>query len=104
MMRKYICLAIIVLLVFCNFSTAMSKGTNSSSSIIGDDDHLEFLMDSHSSRFLQSDGHPVKKTLDASKAIADCERGLPYGGCTPNLNNNKRIGEHCVYQGRNRNC
>ncbi|KAK8491282.1 hypothetical protein V6N13_127939 [Hibiscus sabdariffa] len=98
MMRKYICLAIfivVLVLVFCNSctSTAMSMGSNSSSSIIGDDGHLEFLMDSHSTRFLQTAGHPVQGSLDASKAVANCGRGNPYS-CLPRPGKPRR-GEHC---------
>ncbi|KAK8491275.1 hypothetical protein V6N11_051287 [Hibiscus sabdariffa] len=93
MKKNLVSLAIIVLLVFCNFSTAMSMGSNSSSSIIGDDGHLEFLMDSHSTRFLQTAGHPVQGSLDASKAVANCGRGNPYS-CLPRPGKPRR-GEHC---------
>ncbi|KAK8517791.1 hypothetical protein V6N13_127945 [Hibiscus sabdariffa] len=94
MKKNLVSLAIIVLLVFCNFSTAMSMGTNSSSSIIGDDGHLEFLMDSHSSRFLQSAGYPVQGSLVANKPIVDCQRGNPYRSCLP-LPGKPRSGEQC---------
>ncbi|GMJ16116.1 hypothetical protein HRI_005280800 [Hibiscus trionum] len=102
--KNLVSLAIIIVLVISRSScAAVSMETNSSSSIIADDGDSEFLMDSHSSRYLQSAGSPAQNSLVASNPAANCGRGNPYGGCTPNLNNNK-IGEHCVYQGANRSC
>ncbi|KAK8491277.1 hypothetical protein V6N13_127943 [Hibiscus sabdariffa] len=104
MKKSLVCLAIVVLVVFGSSCGAVSKETNSSSSIIGDDEALEFLMDSHSTRILQSVGSKTQNSLVGGTPFATCGRGLPYGGCTPSINQNQ-IPENCVYPGnRNRNC
>ncbi|KAK8717715.1 hypothetical protein V6N13_044973 [Hibiscus sabdariffa] len=93
MTKNSLSLAILVL-VICNSmnpSRAMPMRTNRSSSIIADnDDDLEFLMDSHSSRILQS-GHTVTGgTPNPNKQAIDCGRGKPYKPCTPEPNSDTR--------------
>ncbi|KAE8690127.1 Detected protein of unknown function [Hibiscus syriacus] len=97
MMRKYVCVAITVLLVFCNSSRALSMEINSSrsTSIIADDPDLEFPMDSHSSRFLKSGDSVVGDALFRSKPDTNCARGKPYRDCLPQRNPHKKP-EHCA--------
>ncbi|KAK8488899.1 hypothetical protein V6N13_052388 [Hibiscus sabdariffa] len=103
MKKSLVSLAIIVLVVFRSSCGAVSKETNSNSSIIGDGQDLEFLMDSDRTRILQSVGFKTQNSQVAGNPFANCGRGLPYGGCTPPINPNK-IPENCVYQVPNRNC
>ncbi|KAB2020747.1 hypothetical protein ERO13_D07G085600v2 [Gossypium hirsutum] len=83
---KKICLFLAILvLVFCN-SMATSIETNSTVSVIADFDDLEFLMDSHFGRVLQSSGSVSRKSLNAGQAAANCGRGRSYDSCLPNPN------------------
>ncbi|XWS75693.1 hypothetical protein CRYUN_Cryun01aG0113400 [Craigia yunnanensis] len=88
MKKKCISLAILVLVFFnsMNPSRAMSMERNSSTSIIADDNELEFLMDSHSSRILQSGGTVTGNTGNSGQAAANCGRYQPYDSCLPNPN------------------
>lgn len=88
MKKKCLSLAILVLVV-CNSmnpSRAISMEPNSSTSIIADDNELEFLMDSHSSRILQSGGSVTGNTGNAGQLAVDCGRGQSYDSCLPNPN------------------
>ncbi|KAK5818192.1 hypothetical protein PVK06_023125 [Gossypium arboreum] len=83
---KKVCLFLAILvLLFCN-SMATSIETNSTVSVITDFDDLEFLMDSHFGRILQSSGSVSRKSLNAGQAVANCGRGRPYDSCLPNPN------------------
>ncbi|OMO50606.1 hypothetical protein COLO4_37982 [Corchorus olitorius] len=90
---KKICLSLaILMLVFCNSmnpSWAISMETNSSNSIIGDDEELEFLMDSHSSRILQGGGTVSGNTGNSGQSSVNCGRYQPYDPCVPNPNRPK---------------
>ncbi|KAB2075091.1 hypothetical protein ERO13_A07G182000v2 [Gossypium hirsutum] len=91
MMKAYLSLAIIVLVLDnpMNPCRAMSVQTNTShtSSLIADDEELEFLMDSHSGRILAGHGgHVTDKTGNRDRPAADCGRGKPYKSCLPNPN------------------
>ncbi|GMI69063.1 hypothetical protein HRI_000575600 [Hibiscus trionum] len=92
MMKTHLCLAIIVL-VFCKPFRVMPMGTNGSTSVIGDDSDLEFLMDSHSSRFLQGNGNLAYGANSASIAPADCDRDSGHS-CVPGQNPEPCIAEH----------
>ncbi|MFQ6619469.1 hypothetical protein Gotur_000369 [Gossypium turneri] len=71
---KKICLFLAILvLVFCN-SMATSIETNSTVSVIADFDDLEFLMDSHFGRVLQSSGSVSRKSLNPGQAAVNCGR------------------------------
>ncbi|XVE72325.1 hypothetical protein DITRI_Ditri11bG0030500 [Diplodiscus trichospermus] len=102
-MKKCISLAIF-LLVFCNYlntSRAMSMETNRSTSIIADDNELEFLTDSYSSRILQGGGTVTGNTGNAGQPASSCGRYQPYDSCLPNPNR-PNVPENCgVY---NRAC
>lgn len=88
--KTCISLEILVMMVLCNSmnpSRAMSMDqANSSFSIIGDDKELEFLMDSHSSRILQSGGTVSGNTGNAGQPAANCGRNNAYDSCLPNQN------------------
>ncbi|XVF71244.1 hypothetical protein PTKIN_Ptkin12aG0020900 [Pterospermum kingtungense] len=87
---KKTCLSLAILvLVLCNSLTpsrAMSMEANSSFSAVGDDNELEFLMDSHSSRILQSSGTVTGNTGNPNQAAANCGRNNAYDSCLPNPN------------------
>ncbi|KAK8674213.1 hypothetical protein V6N13_112508 [Hibiscus sabdariffa] len=91
-MKNHLCLAIIVL-VFCNSSRGLSMETNGSTSVIADDSDLEFLMDSHSSRFLRQSQKLSYKTNLAGIAPADCDRRSRHY-CVPRPNPPPCIAEH----------
>ncbi|GMI69064.1 hypothetical protein HRI_000575700 [Hibiscus trionum] len=97
MTKKYLFLAILVLVIcdLMNPSRATSMKTNRSRSIIGDDDDLEFLMDSHSSRILRSGDHVTDGTRNRDKPARDCGRGVPYKACTPEPNSSTKPSENC---------
>ncbi|KAK5818193.1 hypothetical protein PVK06_023126 [Gossypium arboreum] len=81
-------LAILVLVVFnsINHSRAISMETNSSTtSIIANDEQLEFLMDSHFSRILQGSGSVANNALKPGQAAAGCGRN-PFDSCLPSPN------------------
>ncbi|KAG8488328.1 hypothetical protein CXB51_016313 [Gossypium anomalum] len=81
-------LAIFVLVFFnsINPSRAISMETNSTTtSIIANDEQLEFLMDSHFSRILQGSGSVANNALKPGQAAAGCGRN-PYDSCLPNPN------------------
>ncbi|XVF71242.1 hypothetical protein PTKIN_Ptkin12aG0020700 [Pterospermum kingtungense] len=89
-MKKTCLLVAILVLVFCNSmnpSRAMLMETNSSFSIIGDDNELEFLMDSHSSRILRGGRRYVTLNIGrAGKAAVNCGRYKNYQSCLPKRN------------------
>ncbi|XVF71243.1 hypothetical protein PTKIN_Ptkin12aG0020800 [Pterospermum kingtungense] len=90
-METKTCLSLaIVVLVLCNYSMnpsrAMSIEANGSASIIGDDNEMEFLMDSHSSRILQSGGTVTGNTGNAARPSVDCGRNRQYSSCLPKPN------------------
>ncbi|KAK9038996.1 hypothetical protein V6N11_023836 [Hibiscus sabdariffa] len=96
MTKKSLSLAILVL-VICNSmnpSRVMSMKTNRSSSIIADDDDLEFLMDSHSSRILKTGDHVTGGTLNSGKPAPDCGRGKPYESCISKPNSDTKPPEN----------
>ncbi|KAK9013177.1 hypothetical protein V6N11_041196 [Hibiscus sabdariffa] len=69
--------------------------TNGSASVIADYSDLEFLMDSHSSRILQS-GHTVTgRTGNRGKPVVDCGRNTNYKRCTPKKNSGTRPPPNC---------
>ncbi|KAK8674214.1 hypothetical protein V6N13_112509 [Hibiscus sabdariffa] len=72
----------------------MSMKTNRSSSIIADDDDLEFLMDSHSSRILKTGDHVTGGTLNSGKPAPDCGRGKPYESCISKPNSDTKPPEN----------
>ncbi|MFQ6653749.1 hypothetical protein Gotur_024984, partial [Gossypium turneri] len=91
MKKTYLSLAVIVLVLYnpMNPCRAMSTQTNTSrtSSLIADDEELEFLMDSHSGRILAGHGgHVTDNTGNRDRPAADCGRGHPYKSCLPNSN------------------
>ncbi|GMI76281.1 hypothetical protein HRI_001297400 [Hibiscus trionum] len=88
MKQKCLSLAILVLLFYnsMNPSGAVSTETNGTASIIADDNELEFLMDSHFGRILQSGGNVGYNSGNSGRAVANCGRGGPYDSCVPNPN------------------
>ncbi|XVF26969.1 hypothetical protein REPUB_Repub14bG0066200 [Reevesia pubescens] len=89
MKKKCLSLAILVLVFYNSMNPfgVMSMETNSSSiSIIADDNELEFLMDSHSSRILQGGGTVTSNAGNAGRPAANCGRNQPYDSCLPNPN------------------
>ncbi|XVE72326.1 hypothetical protein DITRI_Ditri11bG0030600 [Diplodiscus trichospermus] len=97
MEAKMKCISVVIfLLVFfksLNPSRAMSMETNSSTSIAVDNE-LEFLMDSNSSRILQSGRYVTTNTGNAGRRAAGCGRYRPYDPCIPNPNRPK-VPENC---------
>ncbi|TYH62087.1 hypothetical protein ES332_D07G094800v1 [Gossypium tomentosum] len=95
---KKLCLSLAIFgLVFFNSmdpSKAISMETNSTTtttttttiSIIANNNELEFLLDSHFSRILQSSGSVSGNTGNAGQPAADCGRGQSYDSCLPNPN------------------
>ncbi|GMI76280.1 hypothetical protein HRI_001297300 [Hibiscus trionum] len=88
MKQKCLSLTILVLVFFnsMNISGAVSTETNSTASIIADDNELEFLMDSHFGRILQGGRNVVYNSGNSGRPVASCGRGGPYDSCLPNPN------------------
>ncbi|KAK8717714.1 hypothetical protein V6N13_044972 [Hibiscus sabdariffa] len=97
MMKKNLCLAILVLVLYSSMKPCggMWVETNGSSWTIGDQEWLEFLMDSDSSRrILQSGGTGTGGTGNPSQPAANCGRGVPYYRCLPDANRQGSIPEN----------
>ncbi|MBA0704688.1 hypothetical protein Golax_016930 [Gossypium laxum] len=91
MMKAYLSLAIMVLVLYnpMNPCRAMSMQINTSrtSSLIAEDEELEFLMGSHSGRILaRAGGHVANGAFISFKPTADCGRAKPYISCLPKPN------------------
>ncbi|MBA0732948.1 hypothetical protein Gogos_017007, partial [Gossypium gossypioides] len=103
MMKAYLSLAIIVLVLYnpMNPYRAMSMQINTSrtSSLIAEDEELEFLMGSHSGRILAgTDGHVTSGTYNPFKPIVNCGRGKPYISCLPEPNGVKIQDTRAIYK------
>ncbi|TYI74600.1 hypothetical protein E1A91_D07G212000v1 [Gossypium mustelinum] len=104
MMKAYLSLAIIVLVLYnpMNPCRAMSMQINTSrtSSLIAEDEELEFLMGSHSGRILAgTDGHDVtNRTYNQFKPVVNCGRGKPSMSCLPVSNGVKIQDTRGIYK------
>ncbi|KAK8541701.1 hypothetical protein V6N12_014328 [Hibiscus sabdariffa] len=90
MKQKCLCLAILVLVFYnsMNPSRAVSteSNTTTTTSIIADDNELEFLTDSHFGRILQGSGNVAYNSGNSGRPVANCGRGGAYDSCLPNSN------------------
>ncbi|KAK9041727.1 hypothetical protein V6N11_016817 [Hibiscus sabdariffa] len=62
-------------------SRAASTETNST--VTDYDSELEFLMDSHARRILQSGGYWTSSTGSYAQSVSSCGRYQPYTSCLP---------------------
>ncbi|MFQ6620230.1 hypothetical protein Gotur_001266 [Gossypium turneri] len=92
MMKAYPSLAIIALVLYnpmnpCR-AVSMQINTSRTSSLIAEDEELEFLMGSHSGRILMTGtgGPGTGNTVYSDKPIADCGKGSSYTSCFPDKN------------------
>ncbi|KAH1129383.1 hypothetical protein J1N35_000761 [Gossypium stocksii] len=109
MMKAYLSLAIIVLVLYnpMNPCTAMSMQINTSrtSSLIAEDEELEFLMGSHSGRILaRPDGPGTNAVYNPFKPAVNCDRGNPtYTSCLPISNKGVKVQDtHDIYKRQGR--
>ncbi|KAG8489357.1 hypothetical protein CXB51_017486 [Gossypium anomalum] len=103
MMKASLSLAIIVLVLHnpMNPCRAMSMQINTSrtSSLIAEDEELEFLMDSYSGRILAGpDGPGTNAVYNPFKPTVDCGRVKPYISCLPNPNGVKIADTRGIYK------
>ncbi|KAB1670475.1 hypothetical protein ES319_1Z161700v1 [Gossypium barbadense] len=80
---KKLCLSLAILGLLFQWKPNSSTTTIS---IIANNNELEFLLDSHFSRILQSSGSVTSNTGNAGQPAADCGRGQSYDSCLPNPN------------------
>ncbi|KAK5819785.1 hypothetical protein PVK06_024808 [Gossypium arboreum] len=103
MMKASLSLAIIVLVLYnpMNPCRAMSMQINTSrtSSLIAEDEELEFLMGSHSGRILaRTDGPGTNAVYKPFKPTVNCGRARPYISCLPNPNGVKIADTRATYK------
>ncbi|GMI65441.1 hypothetical protein HRI_000213400 [Hibiscus trionum] len=80
----YLTILVLVISNSMHSSKSISTVINSTVSVVADE--LEFLMDSHVSRILQTGGYWTSSYSTASQPVVSCGRYQPYSSCLPSSN------------------